>query len=174
VVFIPPFSKPFAKSGRKIMLTLQAIQSQKAVNLAKPAPVITERQPAHQANALKDKVTISAEANKIQNTSPQHLTEKSVDFSNMTRQQLRDWVNSKIISGEMSLDESTPLVGMTLKISTGNMQPVDASLEKESINFFDNASLGIDGALSRGDKKEAAFVQKALDLMRKFQGRITI
>lgn len=156
------------------MLTLQTIQSQKAVTFAKPVPITAERRLSQQASAFTDRVTISEEANKIQKTSPQQLMESAVDFSNMTRHQMRDWVNDKIKSGEMSLDESTPFVGMTLKISTENMQPADPYKEKESINFFENARLGIDGAISRGDRKEAAFLQKAIETMQRFQGRASI
>lgn len=41
---------------------------------------------------------------------------KQVDFTSMSRQELRDWTNSQIRSGEMSLDDSRPFMAMSMKI----------------------------------------------------------
>src|SRR3546814_5146097 len=38
------------------------------------------------------------------------------DFTSMTRQELFDWTNGKINRGEMSLDDSSAFLGMTVKI----------------------------------------------------------
>lgn len=95
------------------------------------------------------------------------------DFTGMTRQQLFDWMNSQIRSGAMSLDESTPFLGMTLKIDAQTMQPVDMASDTTPVNFMDNARQGIAGALWRGDQDSAARLQAALDTMQRYQGQVT-
>ena len=95
------------------------------------------------------------------------------DFTGMTRQQLFDWMNDQIRSGKMSLDESTSFLGMTLKIDTQTMQPVDMANDSTLVNFMDKAKQGIAGALSRGDQDGAARLQAALGMMQRYQGQVT-
>ncbi len=95
------------------------------------------------------------------------------DFKGMTRQQLADWMNDQIVSGEMSLDESTSFLGMTLKIDAQTMQPVDMASDSTLVNFMDKAKQGIAGALSRGDQDGAARLQAALATMQRYQGQVT-
>jgi hypothetical protein len=71
------------------------------------------------------------------------------DFTGMTRQQLFDWMNGQIRSGAMSLDESTPFLGMTLKIDAQTMQPVDMASDTTPIDFMDRAKQGIAGLVAR-------------------------
>lgn len=94
---------------------------------------------------------------------------KKVDFTSMTRQEMFDWMNSQIRSGNMSFDESTPFLGMTVKISVATGQPVDISTDNTRINFVEKARLGIEGALSRNDPEEAKRLQIALAIMQKNQ-----
>lgn len=96
-------------------------------------------------------------------------TVKKVDFTSMTRQEMFDWMNSQIRSGKMSFDESTPFLGMTVKISVATGQPVDMSTDTTRINFVEKARLGIEGALSRNDPDEAKRLQIALAIMQKNQ-----
>ena len=72
----------------------------------------------------------------------------TTDFTGMTRQQLFDWMNGQIKSGAMSVDESSPFLGMTLKIDARTMQPVDMATDTTPVNFMDRATGGIAGALS--------------------------
>jgi hypothetical protein len=95
------------------------------------------------------------------------------DFTGMTRQQLFDWMNGQIRSGAMSLEESTPFLGMTLKIDARTMQPVDMASDTTPIDFMDRAKQGIAGALSRGDQDGAARLQAALGTMQRYQGQVT-
>lgn len=44
-------------------------------------------------------------------------TPKQSDFTSMTRKEMFDWMNEQIRSGKMSLDESSPFLGMTMKVS---------------------------------------------------------
>src|SRR3546814_17878281 len=41
------------------------------------------------------------------------------DFTSMTRQELFDWMNGKIKRGEMSLDDSSAFLGMTVRYPLG-------------------------------------------------------
>ncbi|MCD0416903.1 hypothetical protein LOC51_06720 [Rubrivivax sp. JA1024] len=92
------------------------------------------------------------------------------DFTSMTRQQLFDWMNQQIRSGRMSLDESTPFLGMTMKISAATGEPVDMASDGERIDFVAKARGGIDGALERHDYDLLARLQAAVERMLKTQG----
>ncbi|RFA30811.1 hypothetical protein CAI21_04725 [Alkalilimnicola ehrlichii] len=91
------------------------------------------------------------------------------DFSHMTRQELRDWMNEQIRSGSMSLDQSSSLVAMTAAISVGpEGAAVDnARIQNERVNFFDIAQNGLDFYLSRGDLNAAEKVREAIDIMKR-------
>lgn len=97
---------------------------------------------------------------------------QSADFSNMTRQEMADWMNDQIRSGKMSFDESSPFLGMTMKISVATGQPVDMATDTTRVNFTEKARLGIAGAVSRNDPDAAKRLQAALDTMLKNQGRV--
>ena len=91
---------------------------------------------------------------------------EQVDFTSMTRQALFDWMNDKIKSGEMSLHESTPFLGMTLKIAV-NAKPGDAVPldDHERVDFLQMAQDGIAGARSRNDARALEMLQSALQIM---------
>lgn len=93
-----------------------------------------------------------------------------IDFTSMTRQEMFDWMNGQIRSGKMSFEESTPFLGMTLKISAATGQPVDMATDMTRINFMNKARLGIEGALSRHDSDSAERLQLALEIMQRNQG----
>ncbi|ATC63246.1 hypothetical protein CMV30_04345 [Nibricoccus aquaticus] len=95
---------------------------------------------------------------------------KSADFTQMTRKELFDWMNTQITSGKMSLDESTPFLGMTLKMSVSTGQPVDMETDTDPINFIAKTREGIEGALVRGDGAEVNRLKSAIELMQRFQG----
>ena len=57
-------------------------------------------------------------------------TAKQADFNSMTRKEMSDWMNNQIRSGKMSLDESSPFLGMSLKISVATGQPVDLATDR--------------------------------------------
>jgi hypothetical protein len=92
-------------------------------------------------------------------------TVKQADFTSMTRQEMFDWMNSQIRSGKMSLDESSPFLGMTMKVSVATGQPVDMATDTTRINFIEKARLGIEGALSRNDPDLAKRLQIAIEAM---------
>jgi hypothetical protein len=97
----------------------------------------------------------------------------TTDFTGMTRQQLFDWMNSRIKSGALSLADSSPFLGMTVKIDAQTMQPVDMATDTSRVNFMDRAKQGIAGALSRGDQEGAARLRSALATMQRLQGEVS-
>jgi len=98
-------------------------------------------------------------------------TAKPADFNSMTRKEMFDWMNDQIRSGKMSLDESSPFLGMTMKISVTSGQPVDLATDTTRINFVEKASLGIEGARSNNDPDLAKRLQAAIEVMRRYQGQ---
>jgi hypothetical protein len=96
---------------------------------------------------------------------------KPADFTSMTRQEMTDWMNEQIRTGKMSLDESAPFMGMTMKISVETGQPVDMATDTTRINFIEKARLGIEGAQSLNDQKLAERLQRAIDKMHRSQGQ---
>ena len=94
-------------------------------------------------------------------------TVKQADFTSMTRKEMFDWMNDQIRSGKMSLDESSPFLEMTMKISVSTDQPVDMATDITRINFVEKARLGIEGARSNNDPDLAKILQAAIDIMRR-------
>ncbi len=90
---------------------------------------------------------------------------KQADFTSMTRKEMFDWMNDQIRSGKMSLDESSPFLGMTMKISVTTGQPVDMAKDITRINFVEKARLGIEDARSNNDPDLAKMLQTALEIM---------
>jgi len=89
----------------------------------------------------------------------------------MTRKEMFDWMNDQIRSGKMSLDESSPFLGMTMKISVATGQPVDMATDTTRINFVEKARLGIEGARSNNDPDLAKRLQAAIEVMHRQQGQ---
>ncbi|HZW25005.1 MAG TPA: hypothetical protein VFF26_05950 [Gallionella sp.] len=85
-----------------------------------------------------------------------------VDFTNMTRQETYDWMNSQLRNGNMSFEESKPFLGMTFGAS-------DMATDTTRINFIDKASRGIEWALSRNDQDMAARLRMAIETMHNYQ-----
>jgi hypothetical protein len=98
---------------------------------------------------------------------------EQTDFTSMTRKELFDWMNSKLKSGEMSFDDSSAFLGMTMKIPVdagpGTMVPLD---DQERVNFLQMAQDGIAGAMSRNDKVTIKMLQSAIQTMQRYESQI--
>ena len=92
------------------------------------------------------------------------------DFTGMTRQELFDWMNGQIRDGDMSLDEGSAFLGMTVKISAATGQPVETETDATRIDFTEKARRGIAFFLSRFDNAAAERLQHALDTMQRARG----
>ena len=97
-------------------------------------------------------------------------TLQQADFTSMTRKELFDWMNDQIRGGKMSLDESSPFLGMTMKVSVATGQPVEMATDKTRINFVEKARSGIEGARANNDPELAKRLQAAIDVMLRQQG----
>ncbi|MAZ16434.1 MAG: hypothetical protein CL535_08915 [Ahrensia sp.] len=84
------------------------------------------------------------------------------DFTSMTRQELRDWMNEEIRSGRMTVEISSPFITMTLQFD-GFGTPTD--LTGERVDFLDMARRGIEAAHYFNDPDGAERYQAALDIM---------
>jgi len=87
------------------------------------------------------------------------------EFTSMTRQELFDWMNGQILSGNLPLEESTPFLSMTVKVSVVSGQTVDMATDTERIDFVDRARQGIAFALFHFDRENAERLHKALQIM---------
>ena len=84
------------------------------------------------------------------------------DFTSMTRQELRDWVNEEIRSGRMTVEISSPFITMTLQFDGFG---IPADLTSERVDFLDMARRGIEAAHYFNDPEGAERYQAALDIM---------
>lgn len=96
---------------------------------------------------------------------------KQMDFTSLTRQEMRDWVNARIRGGEMSLDESRPFMAMTMKIPAEGAAVAEVESDGKRHDFAQLAREGIQGALSRGDEATLKMLQSAMSIMQSQQGR---
>ncbi len=96
---------------------------------------------------------------------------RQVDFTSMTRQELRDWVNTRIRDGTMSLDDSRPFMAMTMKIEVASGREVDAATDATRYDFTQKVRDGIEGALSRHDETTLEMLESAMQIIRRNQGQ---
>ena len=97
---------------------------------------------------------------------------QTTDFTSMTRKELFDWMNSKIKSGEMSFDQSTTFVSMTLSFSD-NVNGATGLENTEHVNFVESVQKGIRFAQQRNDTEMVERLQNTLRIMDRYQGEIS-
>lgn len=95
-------------------------------------------------------------------------TTSSIDFHSATRQELFDWMNSQLRSGQMTFEESAPFLGMTFKFDPVAGRLVDMATDTSRVDFMQRARDGIEGALWRFDEEGAERLRAALATMKKF------
>lgn len=99
---------------------------------------------------------------------------RKADFTNMTRQEMRDWINDQLDSGAMSLDDSANLVFMTVFAHIeGDQAVVDSHVNNERVNFFDVAQNIVDFNRERGDHAAVESFQMTLNILQQAQGQAT-
>jgi len=90
---------------------------------------------------------------------------KQADFTSMTRQEMRDWANTQIRNGEMSLDDGRPFMAMTMKIPVNGGELAGAHSDETRYNFIQKTRDGIQGALSRNDETTLKMLESAMSIM---------
>ncbi len=100
---------------------------------------------------------------------PQSDSAQETDFTNMTRKDLADWVNSRIKSGAMSLDGTESFVSMTAHMPVnGGLTALD---DTEKVDFMRTAQDGMEWAQRHGEAASLRSLQAALDTMQRYQGK---
>ncbi|MBD8662005.1 hypothetical protein IFT59_01960 [Rhizobium sp. CFBP 8752] len=96
---------------------------------------------------------------------------EQTDFASMTRQEMQEWSNEQIRSGNMSLDEGLPFMAMTMKIPVGGgtAGALQASDDGERVDFTEKVRAGIEGAMSRHDEVTRGMLEKAMETMQQYQ-----
>jgi len=105
--------------------------------------------------------TISAAQTKSQNT-------EQPDFTNMTRQEMRDWINNQLSSGKITVDESSAFVAMTIKVSALDGRVIPAENDFSRQNFIQIAKDGLQSSISRNDEAASKWLVSALSIMSKY------
>lgn len=144
------------------------------INTQNPMAVTSLSQ-AQATNDVESKaaeiVSKNAKADAVVEARDEKEDATALDFTSMTRKDLMDWVNEKITSGEMTFDESSPFLAMTLKISAVTNEPVDMATDISRIDFIEKAFAGIERAILDNDLETAESLKYARDLMLMNQGK---
>jgi hypothetical protein len=115
------------------------------------------------SSAQAARFQINSHATKSFSAAMSEATEKysgQVDFTDMTRQELIDWMSGQLRSGEMKFEESLPVFLMTVR--GGADVP-----ENTRYNFIQEAREGIKWAVSHNDKTKLEWLETCLEIMQK-------
>ncbi|NPE49909.1 hypothetical protein E0I03_01515 [Dickeya dadantii] len=96
------------------------------------------------------------------------------DFTRMTPTALHESVNRLIRSGQLDLDQTTPLVGMMGSTELSNVGVMGTSAltySEQPMNVFNNLQQNMTVALSRNDSQSADGLQRTIDALRRLQGQ---
>ena len=97
------------------------------------------------------------------------------DFSSMTRQDLHDWTNGQIRSGQMSLDDSRAFMAMSMKIPVAGGLTGELPAANNNTRYFtQKARAGIEGATARNDAATLKMLQTAMSIMQSQTGGVDI
>jgi hypothetical protein len=101
---------------------------------------------------------------------------EQTDFTSMTRQEMQDWCNEQIRSGNMSLDDGLPFMAMTMKIPVGGgtAGELQASDDGERLDFTEKVRAGLEGAMSRNDEDTLTMLEEAMETMQQYQDETSI
>ncbi|MFG1496712.1 hypothetical protein ABMA57_08765 [Saccharospirillum sp. HFRX-1] len=124
---------------------------------------IQQRQPTSNPTPVATQARSSA-----QESTDEAQPLNKVDFTNMTNQELVDWMNGEVKAGRMTLDESRPFIFMAMSI------PIDGELTNTidnttRHNFIDKIRGGIERAKSLGDDGTLALLETAAEMVQKYQ-----
>ncbi|WP_192456422.1 hypothetical protein [Musicola keenii] len=127
--------------------------------------------PADAGDSAFSSTLRAARANAGFESTGQDVDAKQIDFSNMTRDELKDWINDKLQSGEMTFDESTTFVSLTVNglSAAGN----GSNNAEGTFNYRQMIQDGLDNALGHGDRASSASLQSVLSIMQRYQGEQT-
>ncbi|PKO65832.1 MAG: hypothetical protein CVU22_18180 [Betaproteobacteria bacterium HGW-Betaproteobacteria-16] len=97
---------------------------------------------------------------------------KAVDFTKMTRQDMRSWINAQNRSGEMSIDDGLTFLAMTMKIPIGGGPELPVEGDETRYDFRQKVHDGIQGAVSHNDQTSLKKQESAMQIIQRNQGQI--
>ena len=127
---------------------------------------ISTRSSVSQPDALAQLSTKLANPGPDESASVGSGQERNIDFRNMSRDDLKAWINEELKAGNMTLEESTPFMLMTLNLNAETLEPVNGS---EPVNFMDMANRVAEFHRSIGNSESADGLERALEIMQKNQ-----
>lgn len=111
---------------------------------------------------------------RAQATGVEEATTKTgrADFRNMTRPALFDWMNARLKSGELSLDDSSGILAMANTQVIGEGGPTAGTSGR--LNFYEVSRDAIENARLRNESGVERMFQTALRVMQTFQSSTDI
>lgn len=169
------FLKPAitVKFDNSIFSTLQQIRAtqytkyQSAMPAAKP---VTTTGTDDKATAGTS--TTGSSATTVSNTKDTNTTQKPrthLDFTQMTRSQLSDWLSKAKAKGTVSSEQETAFKVLSYSSKTSSSSGTETQ-DNEQINFSEKAKEGLQSAVRRRDKSAITFWANALMVMKNSQG----
>ena len=92
-----------------------------------------------------------------------------LDFTQMSRTQLNDWLNKAKTAGKLSSEQETAFKVLTYSSKTGSSANSD-NQDNEQVNFSEKAKQGLESAVKRRDRSAMTFWASTLAVMKNFQG----
>lgn len=92
-----------------------------------------------------------------------------LDFTQMNRSQLNDWVSKAKAAGKLSSEQESAFKVLTYSSKTGSSASTEAQ-DNEQLNFTEKAKEGLQSAVKRRDKSAISFWANTLAVMKNFQG----
>lgn len=96
---------------------------------------------------------------------------KVMDFTHMSRQEMRDWLNQQIRSGAMTLDESSPFMAMTMQLDANSGLDTGLGRNDPRGDFTQKVRDGITAARQRHDGTTLHMLESAMRTMQRYQGQ---
>jgi hypothetical protein len=92
-----------------------------------------------------------------------------VDFTQMSRSQLNDWLSKAKAAGKVSSEQETAFKVLTYSAKTGSSTSTETQ-DNEQLNFTEKAKQGLQSAVKRRDRSAITFWANTLAVMQNFQG----
>ncbi|SET54234.1 hypothetical protein [Thorsellia anophelis] len=95
----------------------------------------------------------------------------NIDFTNMTRKELSDWVDMKIKNGEITHEEAKPFRLMLIKVRVSDNYAYTLEEDSTRYNFIQRAQGGIGFAEGRSDFHTLDMLESAIKIMKQNQDK---
>ena len=92
-----------------------------------------------------------------------------LDFTQMSRTQLNDWLSKAKTAGKLSSEQESAFKVLTYSSKTGSSANSDTQ-DNEQVNFSEKAKQGLESAVKRRDRSAMTFWANTLAVMKNFQG----